>query len=91
MTVYQISYDLQSPGQDYDELFDAIRDYGDYAHILESVWLIDTSSTSPSSIRDGLQDHIDSNDRLLVTEKATSGETWATTFSDDYTDWLHNH
>lgn len=88
MTSYQISYDLQSPGQDYEDLHDAIKSLGDYCHILESTWLVEASDTSASDIRDELKKHIDSNDRLIVT-RPRSG--WATTFSDDGTDWMYDN
>lgn len=88
MTLYQISYDLHEPGKDYKELFEAIKTLGDYTHILESGWIVDSADKSASDIRDELKTHIDRNDRLLV---AKFGSNWATTFSDDSTDWLHDH
>lgn len=90
MAVHAISYDLHDPGQDYSDLHDAIESIGDSCHVLESTWLVE-SSKSPSEIRDELKSHIDSNDRLLVVKKCETGSTWATTFSSDCTDWLHDH
>ena len=87
MTVYQISYDLQSPGQDYEELLEAIKPYPGWAHILESSWFVSTSNHTAAEIRDGLMKHIDSNDKLLVVKADPSG--WATTFSNDGTEWMH--
>lgn len=87
MSVYLITYDLHDPGQDYSDLHDAIESYGDFCHILESCWLIDTTD-SVSDVRDELKTHIDSNDRLFVFKQ--SG-VWATSFSNDCTDWLHDH
>lgn len=87
MTVYQVQYDLQDPGQDYDDLHDAISGLGSECHILESAWLVDTKGPA-SDIRDDLKEHVDYNDRLFVT-KLDGG--WATTFSGDCTDWLHEH
>lgn len=91
MTVFQISYDLQDPGQDYDELFEAIKSYSGYCHILESTWFISTGSTSSAgNVRDELEDYVDANDELLVTKMPSSGGgRWGTTFSGDSTDWLH--
>lgn len=88
MAAYQISYDLQQPGQDYDDLYDAIRSYDGYCHVLESTWFVVSDDTSTSSVRDHLKKHIDSNDKLLVTKV---GYGWATTFSNDQTDWMHEH
>lgn len=91
MSVFTVSYDLHDPGRDYSDLHDAIKDYPGYAHILESTWLISISNSNASEIRDDLKPHVDYNDRLLVTQISESlGSSWATTFTDDHTDWLHN-
>lgn len=88
MAIYQIDYDLQDPGQSYEDLYKAIMNLGDYIHILESTWIVGVSDYTASEIRDNLKKHIDSNDKLLVT-KLSGG--WATTFSNSDTDWLHEH
>lgn len=54
MTVFEISYDLNEPGQDYDELHGAIKGLGDSLHALESYWLVDVENSSTSDIRDSL-------------------------------------
>lgn len=88
MSVYSISYDLHNPGQDYDDLHEAIKDYGAWWHHLESTWLIDTSR-SASDIRDDLKEYLDSNDELLVTRLSGS---WATSgINESGNDWLHEH
>lgn len=90
MTVHAIVYDLHEPGQEYQELYDAIKSFGDYCHILESCWLVDTEDDA-SEIRDKLKPHIDSNDRLMVMRKSDTYPSWSTTFSSDCTEWLHDH
>lgn len=67
MAVYIISYDLNRPGQKYDELFKAIKSYGTWSHHLDSTWLIETSK-SLNFISEHLLKHIDDNDNLLVIE-----------------------
>jgi hypothetical protein len=84
---YLIAYDLGGPERDYEELIDAIKSYGYYAHILESNWIV-RSNDSASDIRDDLKPHIDLNDKLLVVE---CGSGWATTFSNDNTEWMHDN
>lgn len=88
MAVYAISYDLHDPGQDYDDLHEAIKDFGAWWHHLESTWLVDTSS-STSDIRDELKDHLDSNDELLVTRLSGGWASWG--ISDSGNEWLHDH
>lgn len=62
-----ITYDLCSPGRNYDDLYKAIKAYGTWAHITESTWFVKTDD-SCTQIRDNLLSHIDSNDRLFVGE-----------------------
>ena len=62
-----ITYDLCSPGRNYDDLYKAIKAYGTWAHITESTWFVKTDD-SCVQIRDNLLSHIDSNDRLFIGE-----------------------
>ncbi|MFC7240534.1 hypothetical protein ACFQS4_20430 [Saliphagus sp. GCM10025317] len=87
MSVYSINYDLHRPGQEYDELYEAIKDLGAWWHCLESVWLVDTSS-SATDIRDELKQYLDSNDEILVIRLSGS---WASRgLSDECSDWLYD-
>ena len=65
MATYIISYDLLQPGQNYERLYEAIKSYGIWAKINESLWAVVTTS-SAVQIRDNLLAHIDTNDRLIV-------------------------
>ena len=49
-----ITYDLCSPGRNYDDLYEKIKSYGTWAHICESTWIISTTD-SCSDIRDNLK------------------------------------
>lgn len=62
-----ISYDLNRPGQDYQDLIAAIKAYGNWAHVLKSTWLIRTTQTADQVSTD-LRKHMDPNDNLLVIE-----------------------
>jgi hypothetical protein len=62
-----ITYDLNTPGQKYNELYKAIKGLGDSAHPLDSVWFVRTS-LSTSQIYNRLKTYIDQNDWLLVFE-----------------------
>jgi len=92
MTVYEISYDLSDPGQEYDDLHEAIENLGESLHALESYWLVDASNTSTSDIRDSLKSYLDTNDQIVVTKiKQTGGGRWATYHASDVHEWLENH
>ncbi|SHL60443.1 hypothetical protein SAMN05444342_4228 [Haladaptatus paucihalophilus DX253] len=88
MPVYAICYDLNNPGQEYDELYNDIKKYGSWWHHLDSTWLVETSSLA-SDIRDDLKSHLDSNDELLVVKLSGA---WASSGVDSSgTDWLYDH
>lgn len=87
MNSFLISYDLIS-NKDYSSLYTAIKNYGYYAHILESVWII-KSSYSSSDIRNNLKIHIDSDDKLFVA-KLTGESAWSN-LSKEVSDWIHNN
>jgi hypothetical protein len=90
-TVFLISYDLKA-STDYDELYQAIKDYPGWSHILESSWFISASISSALDIRDDLEEHVDGDDELLVTQMPESGGgRWATTFSGETVDWLKDN
>lgn len=62
-----IEYDLCAPGRDYDELYNAIKQYSEWARLTESTWFVKTDD-SCTKIRDDLLKVMDSNDRLFVGE-----------------------
>jgi hypothetical protein len=65
MKPYFITYDLYRPGQDYKALFEAIKSYPDWCHVLDSVWLVRSNGTAVE-IRDHLHRYMDQNDKLFV-------------------------
>lgn len=83
MAVYIVTYDLNSPGQNYDGLIKAIRAYT-HCKPLKSAFFIDTSEKA-ASIRDKLKKHIDEGDALYVMELQ---KHWAANRTMDCTSWL---
>jgi hypothetical protein len=80
-----ITYDLRKPGRDYSTLYDAIKSFGNWAHPVESVWIIDTTK-NPGDIRDYLKQHVDSNDVLFVVQLH---QNWASSnLPPKNVDWL---
>lgn len=63
--VYCISYDLRTPGRDYNSLINAITAYRIWWHQTESVWFVVSNHTA-IEIRDNLMKHLDRNDKLFV-------------------------
>lgn len=87
MSSFLISYDLCEPGQNYEKLIDAIKDYGTYAKINKSSWIV-TSDISSIDIRNKLKSCLDSNDKLFVA-KLTGQAAW--TKCDCSDQWLKSH
>lgn len=63
---YTISYDLNSPGKDYQALYDALTRVG-AKRILYSEWVVRWDGTTAESIRTYVWSYMDANDRLMVT------------------------
>ena len=85
---YLISYDLNAPGQNYNDLYEAIEKLGSSWHCLDSTWIVDVDMTS-TQIRDALKPYIDSNDCLLVV-KCSGGGAWKG-FDKDCSSWLKDN
>lgn len=65
---YIISYDLHSPGQQYEDLKKIIIGFnGAYIKILESTWLVRTDLT-PEEMVNKIRSVVDTNDSLFVSE-----------------------
>jgi hypothetical protein len=63
-----IGYDLNSPGQDYIALVEAIEHLGTKSRqCLNAAWLVVTDKTAVE-IRDELKSYVDRNDHLLIAE-----------------------
>lgn len=88
MTTYIICYDLNRPGQNYSELYEAIKALGTWWHCLDSTWIVKSGLTSVQ-VRDKLSSCIDGNDRLLVA--TLSGDAAWIGFNDKCSSWLKNN
>lgn len=60
-----VTYDLNSPGQKYQRLIQAIKSVGQWCKCLESTWLLKTSLTA-EQVASRLRQQLDNNDYLLV-------------------------
>lgn len=80
-----ISYDLNSPGQDYSSLHEEIKKAGKWWHYLESTWIISTHY-GPNDLASRLRQHLDDNDYLLIIEVCKNYQGW---LPDDAWEWLN--
>ena len=61
---YVISYDLLTPGQNYEPLWEALRGLG-AQRLLQSQWIVRRINTNAAGLRDFVGQYIDANDRLV--------------------------
>lgn len=84
--LFQVSYDLHSPGQSYWNLRQAITSKYSWAKPLESSYLVTTDETAVQ-VRDYLRQYIDQNDSLLVTR--LTGELAWSNINTEVENWIH--
>lgn len=65
MACYIVSYDLCTPGHNYEQLYQALKSYTKWAKVNESVWAIVTDQTA-EMVRNYLAGFLDVNDRIFV-------------------------
>ncbi len=83
-----ISYDLkEGSAEDYTNLYEAIKEYGTWAHITESTWAIVTEDTA-KSVRDDLKELMPKGSGLFVV-KSASVAAWSNVQCSS--DWLKKH
>jgi hypothetical protein len=86
MAAYIITYDLR-PQRNYENLYAAIKAYGTWAHITESVWSVVTEQ-SAVQVRDDLLQHMHPEDRLFVVRSGVES-AWNNVLCKS--EWLKEH
>jgi len=87
MACYIVSYDLRKPDRNYDALYEAIKGYGTWARINESLWAVVTTKKAVQ-VRDHLAQFTDANDRLFVVKSGTEA-AWKNSRCKN--EWLKEH
>lgn len=87
MTVYCVSYDLNKAGQNYDALYDELKNSASWWHYLDSTWLISSAETA-DQLSTRLLKHLDKNDYLLVIKVVRPYQGW---LSEDAWKWINEH
>lgn len=81
-----ISYDLVTPGRDYNNVFQYLKSFPKWVKPLRSLWVIKTSK-SCEKVRDELVNLVDRNDRILVVDITGCGAAW---YNIAETNWIRN-
>lgn len=85
---YIVSYDLSSPGQNYENVHKAIKSYSGWAKLGGSAYIILTED-SAGNVRDKIARVIDRNDKLFV-GAINAPAAWIG-LTDEVSDWLKNN
>jgi hypothetical protein len=74
MPTFLIGYDLKTPGQKYETLYEAIKSYGNWASVMDSTWMVSGANLTAASVYAKLRTTTDDGDLLPVNEisRATS-------------------
>lgn len=64
--VCQISYDLASVAPDYDSLYAKLAEFGEVRKILQSTWLISTTTKTIEGMTDELSKLMKKGDRFFI-------------------------
>jgi hypothetical protein len=88
MPCYLITYDVRRGDRsDYEDLYQAIKQYGIWARITESSWAIVTDQ-SAKEIRDALLQFMHDKDRLFVLKSGVAA-AWHNVMCKN--EWLRKH
>lgn len=88
MAAYIIGYDLNKPGQNYTQLYEAIkRNCPTHWHCLDSTWIVEYSNGA-AQLRNALLPYLDQNDRLLVARLFNEAAWYG--FQPNSSTWLKN-
>ncbi|NOI60893.1 hypothetical protein [Vibrio coralliilyticus] len=88
MSVFSISYDLNSPGQKYTQIHSVLESFPGYVHLMDSTWLVSTQLNS-QQLLDKFKPMLDGNDKLFISKvNASEYSGW---LSDKEWGWITNH
>lgn len=84
-----ISYDLKSPGRNYDAVSAKIKELGSWAKVNESYWYVSSEFTA-SQARDRILSALDVNDSLCVVSATQNQAAWHN-LSSEVANFLKQH
>ena len=85
---YIVSYDLSSPGQNYEKVLEAIKGTPAWARLGGSAYIVLSDNTA-AEVRDSISEALDRNDKLFV-GSINAPAAWIG-FTDEVSDWLKNN
>lgn len=84
-----ISYDLNSPRQDYDAVISTIQSLGNWAKVHKSLWYVN-SNYSAARAAELVWRKMDRNDQLIVIDTTNNNANWYN-LSDEVSGHIRQH
>ena len=84
-----VSYDLNSPGRDYERAFAAIESLGAAIRVQKSFWFVKSALTAKQAV-DRLWSHFDRNDSLIVVDATNKSAAWQGV-AQDLSKWIQEN
>jgi len=78
-----ISYDLNSPNQDYNTVIEVIKSLGAWASVHKSVWYVKSDKSAEEALNI-IKEKVDANDSVLVIDTNNNAAFWVN-LSDEVT------
>lgn len=89
MSAVMVGYDLNTPGQNYAKVHEAIKALGTWCKPLESTWLVSAYGLTAAGANAKLKAAFDSTDRWWVVD--VTGDDHAGWLAQDAVDWIQKH
>lgn len=83
-----ISYDLNSPGQNYDKVIEGIKALGNWAKVQKSFWYVNSNYSAQQAV-EKVWRNMDTNDSLLIVDATNKNASWQG-LSSEVTDFIKN-
>lgn len=83
-----VSYDLNTPGQDYNSVIEEIKSLGSWAKVQKSFWYVNSTLTASQAV-DRVWAKMDRNDSLIVVDAKNNSAAWRG-LSDEVANFIKN-
>lgn len=84
-----ISYDLYSPGQNYEKVIQAIKSLGNWAKVQKSFWYVNSNYTATNAVNI-IRQSMDRNDSLIVVDATNNNASWYN-LNDEIVKFIKDH
>ena len=83
-----VSYDLYSPGQNYNAVQTAIQALGNWAKVHKSLWYVKSNKTAAEAV-DAVWASMDANDSIFIVDASNNNAAWQN-LSDEVSSYIKN-